>query len=55
MERFYKVHEGFDLSGMSDIDYTDTFADIDMEAENLVLFKNWVGECINAGIQLRTE
>ena len=28
MERFYKVHEGFDLSGMSDIDYTDTFADI---------------------------
>ena len=55
MERFYKVHEGFDLSGMSDIDYTDTFADIDMEAENLVLFKNWVGECINAGIQLRTD
>ena len=55
MERFYKVHEGFDLSGMSDIDYTDTFADIDMEAENLVLFKNWVGECINAGIKLRTD
>ena len=29
MKRFYKVHEGFDMSGMSDIDYTDTFADID--------------------------
>ena len=29
MKRFYKVHEGFDLSGMSDTDYTDIFADID--------------------------
>lgn len=54
MERFYKVHEGFDMSGMSDIDYTDTFADIDMEAENLALFKDWIGKCVNA-YQLRSD
>lgn len=27
------IYEDFDMSSMSDVDYTDTMSDIDMEAE----------------------
>ena len=32
------MNEGFDFTGMSDIDYTDTFADIDQAAEDEAAF-----------------
>lgn len=33
------MNEEFDFSGMSDTDYTDTFADIDQTAEEIAEFE----------------
>ena len=46
-----RLHEGFDFAGMSDTDYTDYFADIDEEAEDIKDFAEglapvlWVQTC----------
>ena len=47
----YRLHEGFDFAGMSDTDYTDYFADMDEEAEDIKDFAEglapalWVQTC----------
>ena len=47
----FRLHEGFDFAGMSDTDYTDYFADMDEEAENIKDFAEglapalWVQTC----------
>ena len=46
-----RLHEGFDFAGMSDTDYTDYFADMDEEAEDIKDFAEglapalWVQTC----------
>ena len=47
-----RLHEGFDFAGMSDTDYTDYFADMDEEAEDIKDFAKglapalWVKTCV---------
>lgn len=35
---YYNMNEDFDMSNMSDIDWTDTFADMDFDAEQKFMF-----------------
>ncbi len=41
--RIYKLSEGFDLSDISDTDYTETFSDADVNAmmERIADIKKW--------------
>ena len=58
-----RLHEGFDFAGMSDTDYTDYFADMDEEAEDIKDFAEglapalWVKTCVgkwrSGGIESR--